>query len=523
MATNAVQILDQHGQPVRRGSAFFGASSEREFAHWNVSHGSADADLLPSLDTLRARNRDLGRNDGIAAGAFQTIVDNVIGTGPRLASLPDYRTLGRDKSWAREWSRSTEAKFREWWETTECDAAGQLTGAALSTQVFRSGLWNGEAIALPLWLPRRGSRWATRFQVVEPDRLSNPNNQSDTERLRAGIEIDQYGRPLAYHILKSHPGDWFYGYGMPVQQWERIEAETFWGRKRVVHVHDKERTGQTRGRPFLSPVIGQFKMLGQYLRTELQSAVVNAMVAAFITTPLPGDQVVQMLGGDINSDQYRQYLVDQREYTAQLKGAAIIPTLPGQDIKPFIPSHPNGALGPFVENLLRFMGAGLNLPYELLVKDFSKTNYSSARASLLEAWRFFNGRRRWFKDCWLAPVYSLWLEEAVNGGQVEAPGFYQNRYAYERANWIWPGRGWVDPVKEVEASHMRIEGGTSTLQIECAEQGLDWEEVIEQRQVEREALDEAGLMPEPGAGRVSPVMAARVAEDDRREESNAAA
>ncbi len=90
--------------------------------------------------------------------------------------------------------------------------------------------------------------------------------------------------------------------------------------------------------------------------------------------------------------------------------------------------------------VLRHIAAGLNLPYELLLKDFSKTNYSSARAALLEAWRYFHGRRRWLMDYWLRPIYELWLEEAINSGLVEAPDFYAKRYAYSRCRFIFGGR-----------------------------------------------------------------------------------
>jgi len=131
----------------------------------------------------------------------------------------------------------------------------------------------------------------------------------------------------------------------------------------------------------------------------------------------------------------------------------------------------------------------------LLMKDFSKTNYSSARAALLEAWRFFNGRRAWLSTYWTKPVYELWLEEAVNAGKIEAESFYLNKSAWTRCKWIGPGRGWVDPVKEAQASQIRMDAGLSTLEDECAMQGLDWEEVLEQRARERAKMKELGLEP----------------------------
>ena len=499
MPLNArVRPIASQNLPVRSASAHFGASDAREFYSWNPSSGSADSDLLPDIGTLRPRSRDLFRNHGIASGALQTQIDNILGIGPRLSTQPDYRTLGQDKAWADEWARVCEGNFREWWETTACDVSRQLTGRAMSTQVLRGALMNGDALALCMWTPGRGSRFATCLQVVETDRLSTPNGKMDGPNMRGGIETDEFGKPIAYHIQKAHPGEFFTpGYSADQWQWERIPAETPWGRARVIHVHDKERTGQSRGKPMLAAVIGQFRMLEHYQRTTLQSAVISAMISAFIETPLSPDAVLEALGGSMTDTKAQQYMAAQREMMSPLKGAAVLSLPPGSQMKPFMPGQPTDQFAPFVEAVIRHIGVGLNLPYELLLKDFSKTNYSSARAALLEAWRFFAGRRAWLMDTWFTPVYRLWLEEAVNGfSAVTAPGFYANRFAYERAKWIWPGRGWIDPVKEAEASKIRMDANLSTLQQECAEQGLDWEEVLEQRAAERARMKELGL-PDP--------------------------
>ena len=177
----------------------------------------------------------------------------------------------------------------------------------------------------------------------------------------------------------------------------------------------------------------------------------------------------------------------------QLKGAAVIPLPAGARLSSFTPGRPNQAFEAFMLASLRHIAAGMNLPYELLLKDFSKSNYSSARAALLEAWRYFHGRRRWLTDYWLRAIYELWFEEAVNAGEIEAPGFYENRYAYLRARFIFGGRGWVDPVKEAQAAGLRIEMGISTLEKECAEQGDDYEEIMDQRAIEIRMAADRGL------------------------------
>lgn len=456
----------------------------RELASWQPLKGSADNDLLPELSTIVARSRDLARNHGVASGAIQTLTDNVVGVGFRLSAKPDYKLLGKTKEWEEEWQQKVESLWRSWADTFACDAGSSLNFNGLTTQVFKSCLINGEALALPLWFEDRP--FSTVIQLVEPDRLSNPNDAADNKMLRSGIEIDKFGAPLAYHIRKNHPGDFWTG--AEADEWERVAAFTPFGRRRVIHVHDIDRIGQSRGKPILSAVMPMFKMLDHYERSELQAAIVNAMIAAFIETPMDGESLNELFGG--NGD---DYLDAKKNWKVKLEGGSIIPIFPGDKIAPFTPSRPNSAYGSFIENVLRHIGTGLNIPYELLLKDFSKTNYSSARAALLEAWRYFNGRRAWLATNWATLVYELWLEEAVNKGLIDAPDFYQNKYAYTRCKWIGPGRGWVDPVKEAQACEIRMQIGLSTLEEECASQGLDWEDVLAQRAREKSKMKELGL------------------------------
>jgi lambda family phage portal protein len=479
-------------------SAHVGASaSDMSMSSWTPFAGSADADLLPDLDRLVPRSRDMMRNNGLAAGVQQTLKDNIVGHILRLSTMPDYRLLGWTKERAREWGNQVEAEFRSWADTTECDAARELNLLGLTLQALGGANMNGDALALPLWLPKPGEKWATRMMMVEADRLATPPELSARDDIRGGIERDFYGAPVAYYVLKRHPGDIYASNGFfssGLAAWDRIPATTAWGRRRVIHLHDKERTGQSRGKPLVTAVMREFNMAGKYSTTELEAAVNNSLIAAFLESDLDQDSAAALFGD--SPDTVRKEWgtsVKQAQSVRNMKGAAIIPLPAGAKLSPFTPGRPNQAFEAFMLATLRHIAAGLNLPYELLVKDFSKTNYSSARAALLEAWRYFHGRRRWLMDAWLRPIYELWLEEAVNAGRVEAPDFYAKRYAYCRAKFIFGGRGWVDPVKEAQASVLRMQAGLSTLEAECAEQGLDYEEVLDQQAVEMRMKAERGL------------------------------
>lgn len=490
--SSAKQLAPQSGPLAVSHQA--AAGNDLAMHDWNPLGVSADAALLPELDTLMSRSQDLQRNNGLVAGGMQTLRDNIVGAVLKLSAAPDYRLLGWSREKALEWENDVEAKFRSFAETTECDAGRSLNLLGLTLQALGGAMSNGDALALPLWLPRPGARWNTRMMMVESARLCTPLHLQHRDDVRGGIQFDRYGAPVNYFILKRHPGDAFGFFGAQsggLLEWDTVPAFTAWGRRRVVHLHDKERTGQSRGKPIITAVMREFHMAGKYSSNELQASVASSLVAAFLESDL-GPEAAAQLFGESPREVWNQS-VKQAQSIRKLSGAAVIPLPAGARMTPFTPGRPNQAFEAFMLAVLRHIAAGMNIPYELLLKDFSKTNYSSARAALLEAWRYFNGRRRWLVDYWLKPIYELWLEEAINSGEVEAPDFYANQYAYCRCRFIFGGKGWVDPVKEAQASVLRMEAGLTTLEQECAEQGLDYEEVLDQQAVEHQMRAARGL------------------------------
>ena len=187
-------------------SAYQGTSfTDLAMSGWNPHSGSADADLLPDLDALTARSRDLDRNNGVMGGAMQTHRDNIVGAVLRLSAMPDYRLLGWSREQAHAWGNDVEARFRSWAETTECDAARSLNLMGMTIQALGGAMLNGDALALPLWLPRPGHRWSTRLMVMESDRLSTPDSLQYRDDIRGGIEQDIYGAPTAYLRTARQP------------------------------------------------------------------------------------------------------------------------------------------------------------------------------------------------------------------------------------------------------------------------------------------------------------------------------
>jgi len=474
----------------------------QDLGGWHPRLASADADLLYERDQITARIRDLVKNDGWAAGIVSREIDNVIGSGLRLSSKPDWRRLGQKPEWAHEWGTLAEALWREFANDPGkySDATRNSTMGGVFGLAYRHYIIDGDALGAVMWLPNRGSRWATAVRVIDPDRMSNPDNMMDTDRLRGGVELDENTAATAYHIRKRHPAD----VGAVITDaftWERIPRETPWGRPVLIHHYDKDRDGLSRGVGRLTPVLEKLKMLSKYDKVELQAAVLNAILAAFIESPFDHNLLQEIIEGG-NGDKLGGYQDARAEFherrDVRLGGVRIPSLFPGEKIGFQTAARPNTAFADFERATLRNIAAGTGMSYEQLSKDWSQSNYSSARASLLETWKTLLTRRDSFARNFCTPIYMAFLEEAIDAGALTipdgAPSFLDARPAYTQCRWIGPGRGWVDPVKEKQGALIGINGAMSDLESECAEQGKDYQEVLAQLRREIQEMNGMGVL-----------------------------
>ena len=151
----------------------------------------------------------------------------------------------------------------------------------------------------------------------------------------------------------------------------------------------------------------------------------------------------------------------------------------------------------FRNNFLRGFASALNMSFEELSLDFSRSNYSSTRASMISAWRNVTFERAMFCNHVAKPIYKAVIEEAFEIGLVRppagAPDFYDAIAAYTACTWTGPGMGWVDPLKEANAASVRKGAAISTLEAENAAQGNNWRDTLDQQAIEREYAAELGV------------------------------
>ena len=481
------------------GRAYAGASlTDADVASWTTANPSPQLAVTTDRNVLSARVHDLARNDGWASGGVARMVDTIIGSGWRLSARPNAAALGIDQEQADEFAAEVEAKWRAfaWGVENAIDAGERLNWGGLLALNFRHRCWDGEALAVSLWL-KRSWAYSTCIQTIHPDRLSNPYNMSDTLNMRAGVEIGERSQPTAYHFRSTHPGDLYFA-NPNLFKWDRVERRTSWGRSIVIHAFEPQAADQFRGVSPLAPILKKIRMIARYDEAEMQAAVLNAALAAFVTSPFDGEQVAEALSAAPELTAYQGMREDwHANQRIRLNGAQINFLAPGEEIKLTNPNHPNSVYEPFERQALRNIATAIGVSYEQLSMDWSQVNYSSARAALLEIWRGFTARKDNFAHQFAQPIYANWLEEAIDRGDVKlpkgAPGFWEARSAWCEARWVGPGRGWVDPQKEANAALTRMDGGLSAMEDECDEQGKDWRTVLAQQAREHKLREQLGL------------------------------
>jgi lambda family phage portal protein len=231
--------------------------------------------------------------------------------------------------------------------------------------------------------------------------------------------------------------------------------------------------------PWLASAIQRLHHLQGYEEAEVIRARASSALMGFIESPegeLLGDEVV-------DGERVSNFEPGVFKYLA-----------PGEKVT--VPSldAPDGQFEPFLRAMLRAMAAGLGCSYESVSRDFSQTNYSSSRLSLLEDRDHWRALQQYLIENFHQPVFEAWLEMAVLGGALGLPFYETDPERYRQIRWMPRGWAWVDPAKEVQAYKDAVRCGFKTLGEVVAEQGGDLEELMVSRAAELEMADELDLI-----------------------------
>lgn len=469
-------------------------TSRRSMRGWGTSAQSADADTIPKLENMRADSRDLFMTAPIATGLLRRARTSIVGYGLSLQARIDRQVLNLSNEQAEAWEHLVEREFNMWARSKDADASRTQNFYDMQGMALLAVLLSGDCFCLLPYIPRPNMPYDLRVKILEADFVSNPLGSMDTEKIAGGVEVDGDGAPIRYYVRNSHPGGLDLSSGLT---WSSIEAYgSKTGRRNILHLFNRERPGQRRGIPLLTPVIESLKQISRLSEAELMASVVTAFFTAFIKSNTPQTPLGDSYTADEKVTDPSNVTSDQN--LVELGHGSIVGLAPGEEIVIADPKRPNQAFEPFFNSIVKQIGCAVEMPYELIMLNFT-ASYSASRGALLEAWKFFNSGRTWLERELCRPVYEEVLTEGILKGRISAPGFFGDpilREAWCGCKWCGPGQGQLNPEVETNAAILRINNNLSTHTKETAMiDGDDWDSMVLARSREQRIIEENRLTP----------------------------
>ncbi len=437
------------------------AAVTRRTSGWHAGQGSPNAEIGPSLHLVRARVRQLVRDNCWAARACRHLQVSATGSGGVLATPIGSRGIS-DRKLAR-----IDERWKDWSGTVALDPAGQQTFAGIQSLTARSAHEAGEVLVRRI---HRSSRSKLpipmQLQVIEADFLDT----AKTEQLKGGnlvlqgVEYDRGGRRVAYWLFPVHPGESI-ALTLPNLVSERVSADD------VIHVYEPLRPGQVRGISAGAPAAIRHRDFDEYEDATLVRAKIAALTVAFIRNP-DGQPSTS------NVDEIEELRPGGVEYLA-----------PGEDVT-F--NNPPAIMGyeDYARVSLRAVAAGWDVSYESLTGDLSQVNFASGRLGWIsenrriEAWR-----RQVFVPQVCQRVWSWFLEGAALAGDISATDLV-------RAEWTPPRREMIQPDKEINALRVQIGAGLLSPSEALRQLGYDPKRILEELADDLELMRDLGITPD---------------------------
>jgi lambda family phage portal protein len=461
-------------QPRRRRRAYAGAIINRLTSDWISNGTSADAEIKTSLRKLRDRSRQMVRDNPYARQAKRTTQINVVGSGVKLQS--QVMTLRGNKRDDRI-NGAIESKWERWTRKDHCDVAGKHSFHMFEWLAVGALPESGEVLFRIHRKPFGGSKIPLALEIIESDLLDDEYNGAVSAKgneWRMGVEIDRYGRPVQYAFLTRHPGDYWFQ-GTP----DKVNVKhVFLPAKDVIHLFVPERPNQHRGVPWFAPVITDAHQLAGYEEAAVVRARSAASLMGFITSP----------EGELEADD-----VENGQRISEFEPGVFKYLDPGQSVTVPDISSPDAQYEDFVRAKTRRFASGFGCSYETLSRDFSETNYSSSRLSLLEDRDHWKVVQAYLIENFHMRVFREWLDVAVLSGELALPDYELRPERYDSPKWLARGWSWVDPLKEVKAYREMEAAGYMTKAQICAQLGGDLDENLQQIARERQTASELGV------------------------------
>jgi lambda family phage portal protein len=460
--------------PTSRRRNYMAAQNVARYGDITASRGSADYELANSLSEVRAKARFLARNSGSMRRYIQLMKVNIAGAdGFRLQS----RVKMRDGKLDISLNQRVEDAWFNWCKAPTVD--GTMTMNDLLKQAISTWCRDGEVI----WEVVYSSEYRDGVAInpIEADQLDetlNRVNPVTNNHIRMGVEIDRYGRPVAYHLLTSHPGDLVWYASESDRRYRRVPAN------QIIHIFEKERPGQTRGEPPAAAAIQPVKMLDGYREAETMGRRLRAALMGFFTRELPKIEGLSELADreDTADDVFEMDMEPGR-----------LKQLPdGMTFKEFSPSGATTDYAQFEGQVKKDLAMTFGISAFSHGMETQGVSYSTGRSVLIEDRDYYKVMQRFFIDHGVAKLFELWLPRHA---LQDNSGIPPTRVDIVAASYVFRPRGWdwVDPSKDVKANTEALRTKQTSLSRIAAARGMDRDELLDEIYEDQQAAELRGL------------------------------
>ncbi len=464
--------------------AYAAANSGRLFSDFGESERSADSEIKPVLKKIRARSRDLARNNEYVKGYLDLLKTNVVGEKGFSLQVKALDSRGMLDQLG---NQIIETGWYQWCQMGNCTVDGGRSFVDLQKVVIAAVARDGECILVK----HRGRdfKHSIAYQVLEADQLDVEKSErlSNGNEVRMGVELNRYKKPIAYYFLNYHPGDYDFTSQSVSKKHTRVLAEN------VIHVYDPLRAGQTRGEPWISAAVPALKQLSAYREAAVINARIGASKMGFFTSP----------GGD----GYVPDDVDEQGVPSMEVEPGLFQQLPkGMEFSTFDPTYPNNEFHDFHKSILKGIATGLGISYVSLSNDLESTSYSSIRQGALIERDSYRSMQQFMIDHFVMRVYENWLTSAMEMGHIQLPMRTFDKF-YQASSFRGRAWSWVDPVKEMNAAVMGVQNGMLSIQDVATQYGKDAEELMAEIQRDKALAQQFGIKYafEPYGAKMQPI------------------
>ena len=324
------------------------------------------------------------------------------------------------------------------------DLTGRRVFGDIQRLILQTRMVDGE-----IYIYKKPTKDGLKIQLIEADQL-------DTYAGDSGMELDADGKVTGYYVQTK-------------------DGTTLVPAKYMINYHKSNRVSQYRGVSEYSRSIIDIKNFQGFTTANIQSLRARANIAYVVQ----GDNIDPGAYGAVKKE---------NEQIQEINGAFVHYLGQNETISAMDSKSTPVNYAEFVNSTVRMIATGRNISYELAFRDFSQVNFSSARASIIQDNLRFDAEQQHMVTYVLEDIFKTWYEwEFSLGREVEELPTH---------TWVMPVRQWVRPKEDLSVIIEMIDKNLMTYTDAAKARGMNFEDLLIQRQKEEELIKKYKLNKE---------------------------